>query len=194
MADLGGALGQSFGLGADRLGLTGDPFGPLEGLGHAVLSRALVQPGQLRTEGGETGGEVVRPQTGAACGVQGVGGGEQSLPGAFDGGRQPGQLGLRLAEQGAEALGEVVEFLLDPAQLGPGGGQFRAGVGGGGRFQVVPVQVVGVDGADVLVADLVDAPAQGIEVGDRAPGGGEESTAAIVSIEIRRSRWAVSSS
>lgn len=159
-----------------------------------MLPGALVQLGQLGGEGGQPGGEVVGLQPGAAGGVEGLGGGEQRLPGAFDGGREPGQLGLGLVEQRAEAVGEPVQVLLDPPQFVLGGGQVGAGPGGRRGVQVVAVEVVGVDGADVAVAGLVDAAAQLREVVHGAAGRGESSTAVIVSMEIRRSRWAVSSS
>ncbi|CAM5745584.1 hypothetical protein SAFG77S_12915 [Streptomyces afghaniensis] len=170
--DLGGALRQPLGLHTDRFGPAGDPLGPLQGLRYAVLPGALVQLGELGGQGGETGGEAVGLQPCRPYGVERVGGGEQGLAGALDRGGEAGQLGLGLAEQRAEALGEPVQLLLDPAELLLGGGQLAAGAGGGRGLQVVAVEVVGVDGVDVLVAGLVDAPAERVEVGDGAPGGG----------------------
>src|SRR5690606_25513279 len=135
-------------------------------------SGALVQRGQLRGQGGEPGREVVGLQARAAGGVEGLGGGEQGLPGALHGGREAGQLGLRLVEERAEARREAVQLVLDPAQFVLGGGQFGAGAGGGGRLQVVAVEVVGVDGRDVVVTGLVDAAADRLEVGDGLAGRG----------------------
>lgn len=104
--------------------------------------------------------------------VEGVRGGEQGLTGALDGGREPDELRLGLPEQRRESLAEPVQVLFDPPQLVLGGGEFGAGAGGDRRLQLVPVEVVGVDGLDVLPTGLVDAPTQRLEVGDGAAGRG----------------------
>jgi hypothetical protein len=157
---------------AHRLGLAGHPLRPLQRLRHAVLPGALVQPGQLRRERGQPGGQVVGPQPRGPYGVQRVGGGPQRLPGPLHGGRQPGELGLGLAEQRREPLRVPVQFALDALEFVLGAGQLGAGLRGRPGLQVVPVEVVGVDGGDVPPAGLVDQPAERLEVGDSAPGRG----------------------
>lgn len=159
-----------------------------------MRSGPLVELGQLGPERGEPAGQIIGSEACLAYVIEGVRGGEQGLAGALDGGREPGELRLGLPEQRRESLAEPVQILFDPPQLVLGCGEFGAGAGGDRRLQLVPVEVVGVDGLDVLSTGLVDAPAQRLEVGDGAAGRGESSTAMMVSIEIRRSRWAVSSS
>lgn len=194
MVDLGRPLGQPLGFRPYPLGLLRDPLGALQRLRYAVLPGPLVELGQLGREGGEPGGEIVGPEPRSPYAVQRVRGGQQRLAGALDGRGEPGELRLRLAEQRFEALFEAVQLLLDPAQFVLGAGELGPGLGGDRRLQVVTVEVVGIDGGDVILAGLVDAPSQRLEVGDGAAGRGEASTAVMVSIEIRRSRWAVSSS
>ncbi len=172
MVDLGGPLRQPFGLRPHRPGLPGDPLGPLQGRRDAVPPGALVQFRQLGAEGGQPGGEVVGVQPRAPYGVQGLSGGAQGLPGALDGGGEPGELRLGLAEQRAQTLGETIQLLLDLRQLVLGGGEVAAGAGGGGGVQVVAVQVAGVDGGDVAAADLVYPAPERLEVGEGAAGGG----------------------
>ncbi len=156
----------------DRLGLPRHALGALQGLGDAVRPGALVQLGQLGSEGGEPRGQVVRRQPRTADGVQRVRRGQQALPGPLHRGGETGQLGLGLAEQRPEPGREPVQVLLDPAQLVLGLGERGARLRGGRGLQVVTVEVVRVDGVDVLVAGLVDAGADRLEVGDRAPGRG----------------------
>lgn len=137
-----------------------------------MLSGPLVELGQLRPERGEPSGEIIGSEPCLPYTVEGVRSGEQGLPGALDGGREPGELRLGLPEQRSEPLTEPVQVLLDPAQLVLGGGQLGAGARGDRRLELVPVEVVGVDGLDVLLTGLVDASAQRLEVGDGAAGRG----------------------
>lgn len=137
-----------------------------------MLTGTLVELGELRPERGEPRRELVGAQAGGPYGIQRGTGAEQRVPGALDGGGEPGELRLGGVEERPQILLEAVEFALHTDEFVLGGGQFGPRPRGDGGVEVVPVQVVGVDCVDVLVGDLVDAAPEGREVVDGSAGAG----------------------
>ncbi len=137
-----------------------------------VLPGALVQFRQLGGEGGQPRGEILGRQPLPPHRVQGIARAQQRLPGPLHRGGEPGELRLGLAEQRRERVAEPVQLLPHPDQFVLGGGQLTPRPGGRRGLQIVPVEIMRVDGLDVALTDLVDPPAQRLEVVARAPRGG----------------------
>ncbi len=132
---------------------------------------SLVELGQLGGESGQPRGEIVRPQSGLPHRVESIARGEERLTRPLHRGGEPGELRLGRPQQRTEPGGEPVELALDAYELILGGGQLGPGTGGDRGFEIIPVEIVRVDGRDVGVTGLVDAPPESGEAVDGLPRG-----------------------
>lgn len=107
---------------------------------------------------------MICSQSGAPHRIESIARGKERLSCPLDGGREPGELCLRLVEQRPEPLSEPVEIALDPYELVLGPVQLTARPRGDRGFQIVPVEIMRVDGGDVPIARLVDPLPQRGEV------------------------------